>query len=154
MTPNAGIAERRGDDRMQGKCFGQPKRRGSGDMLRQLPQAPGHIFQDETMRLLLCEVCIKWQERLDLQGSNQCSNAHIVILHPKRIPILFCMSRKNMAQNYEENHDSSGFDACMDLPYCLVFCTNLTFVWHPARLTHDIKINNYCSFIQWKKDPG
>jgi len=51
-------------------------------------------------------------------------------------------------------HDSSGFDACMDLPYCLVFCTNLTFVWHPSRLTHDIKINHNCSFIQWKKDSG
>ena len=64
-------------------------------MLRQLPQAPGHIFQDETMRLLLCEVCIKWRERLDLQGNNQYSNAHTVISHPKRTQILFCMSKKD-----------------------------------------------------------
>ena len=97
MTSNAGIAERRGNDRLQRKYLGWHKRRGSGDMLRQLPQASRHIFQDETMRLLLCEVCIKWQERLDRLGSNQCSNAHVVISQPKRSPILFYMSRKNMA---------------------------------------------------------
>ncbi len=44
---------------------------------------------------------------------------------------------------------------CMhELLYCLVFCTNPTFVWYSSRLTHDIKINNCCSFIQWKKDSG
>jgi hypothetical protein len=103
MISNAGIAERRGNDRIQRKYLGWPKRRGSGDVLRQLPQAPWHILQDETMRLLLCEVCIKWQERLDLPDSNPCSYAHAVISHPRRSPVLFCMSRKNMVLNYKEN---------------------------------------------------
>ena len=69
--------------------------------------------------------------------------------------VQFCFACQGKTRNRTVNkHNSRVFDACIDLPYCLVFCTNPTFVWHPARLTHDIKINNHCSLIQWKKDSG
>jgi len=50
--------------------------------------------------------------------------------------------------------NSSRFDACADLPYGLVFCTNLTFVGYFTWLHYGFKINNNCRLIQWEKDSG